>query len=176
MKKYLFEFDDLGFRPLLDSDVDYLIQLDCDPEIKKFFPGGALTKDKIPEKLKEYQDKYNKYGYGCYLVFELKNDKFIGRAGMSDLDTGETEVGYLIVKELWGKGFATRIVKALLNWCKHNLHKDRVIAFTPVEHKASERVMQKAGMRYLKKATMPNVPGECVVYEYKFYYNSNLTD
>lgn len=168
MPKYLFELDGLGFRPLQDSDVDYLIRLDCDPDIKKFFPGGALTCDKIPAKLKEYQDKYNKQGYGCYLVFELKNDNFVGRAGMADLDTGETEVGYLIVKELWGRDYATRIVKALLYWCQQNLKKDKVIAFTPIEHKASERVMQKAGMQYLKTTVMPNVPGECVVYEYKF--------
>lgn len=172
MNKYLFKFDNLGFRPVLDSDIDYLIRLDCDPDIKKFFPGGALTEDKIPAKIKEYQDKYKKQGYGCYLVFDLLDDKFIGRAGISDLESGETEVGYLIVKELWGKEYATRIVRALLDRCKNNLHKDKVIAFTPVDHKASERVMQKAGMTYATTKPMPNVPGECVIYE--FYLNKAM--
>lgn len=163
MGDYLFDFDDLGFRPIIESDVEYLIKLDCDPEVKKFFPKGALAKDQIPAKIKEYQDEYKKLGYGYYLVFDLQSGKFIGRAGMSELDTGETEVGYLIVKELWQRGYATRVLEALLNWCNNNLQKDKVIAYTSVDHKASERVMQKAGMSYVRTALMPD---ECVIYEY----------
>ena len=81
------------------------------------------------------------------------------------MDNGETEIGYLITKELWNKGYATKILMALLDWCKRNLKKKRVIAFTPVEHKASERVMQKAGMTFLKIDIMKGV--NCVIYEYK---------
>lgn len=164
--KYLFEYDGLGSRPVLESDIDYLIKLDCDPEVKKFFPGGALSVDKIPDKIKEYQDRYKHQGYGVYLVFDLKTNQFIGRGGISDLATGETETGYLIVKELWGKGYATRILKALLNWAEKNLNKDRIIAFAPVDHKASIKVMQKAGMRFVETKIMQHISVECDLYEY----------
>lgn len=49
---FLFEFDNLGFRTIQESDVDLLIKLDADPEVKAFFPGGALSEDQIPKKLK----------------------------------------------------------------------------------------------------------------------------
>lgn len=163
---YLFEYDGLGFRLVCDSDIDYLIKLDCDPEVKSFFPGGALSEKEVPNKIKEYKDKYKKQGYGCYLVFDTKTKEFIGRAGFSDLETGETEAGYLVVKELWGKGCATRVLKALLDYAKTNLKKDKIIAFTPVKHEASIKVMQKAGMKYVETKVMPHITTECVVYEY----------
>ncbi len=165
---YLFESDDLGFRAICDSDINYLIKLDCDPEIKSFFPGGALLEDEVPNKIQEYKNKFKIQGYGCYLVFDIKTKEFIGRAGFSDLETGETEVGYLIVKELWGKGYATRILKALLHFAESSLKKDRIIAFTPTKHEASIKVMQKAGMQYVETKVMPHIAIECVVYEYKF--------
>lgn len=164
--KYLFEYDGLGFRPVSHTDIDILVRLDCDPEVKKFFPGGALLPEAIPDKIKEYQEKYEKQGYGCFIVFDTKTNQFIGRAGLSDLASGETEVGYLIVKELWGRGYATRILKSLLDWAKNHLMKDRIIAFTPIDHQASIRVMQKAGMKYVETKVMPHISVECDVYEY----------
>ena len=33
---YLFEADSLGFRPFIESDLDYLLMLDADPETMRF--------------------------------------------------------------------------------------------------------------------------------------------
>ena len=78
-----------------------------------------------------------------------------------------TEVGYVILKKYWGQGFGTRILKALLTWAKQNMHKDKVIAFTPVDHVASKRVMQKVGMVYIGNDIMKGV--EWVIYEYPLF-------
>tara|TARA_R110000868_G_scaffold392051_3_gene662538 strand:+ start:200 stop:712 length:513 start_codon:yes stop_codon:yes gene_type:complete len=166
MDKYFFKYDDLGFKLITNNDTEDLIRIDCDPEVRSFFPDGTVNKEDIPSRIKKYQEDYNKQGYGCFLVFNLKNGNLIGRAGMTDLDSGETEVGYLIVKELWGKGYATKILKAILHWCKGNLKKDKIIAYTPTNHTASIRVMQKSGMQYLETKVMPHISKECVVYAY----------
>src|SRR5262245_48704835 len=141
-QSYLFEIDGLGFRPITEDDLDYLLLLDADPEIRSFFPGGAQSQKEIEEKIKRYKKEYDERGYGALLVFELDSGEFIGRAGFGDIESGETEVGYLVLKKYWGKGYATRILRALLAWAKKNLKKDKIIAFTPVNHTASERVMQ----------------------------------
>lgn len=98
------------------------------------------------------------------MVFNTQSDEFIGRAGFGDTETGEIEVGYLVLKKFWGQGYATRILKALLSWAKENINRDKVIAFTPVTHLASEKVIQKAGMAFSRKGIMKGV--ECVIYEY----------
>jgi [ribosomal protein S5]-alanine N-acetyltransferase len=91
----------------------------------------------------------------------LDSDKCVGRAGFADIENDQIEVGYVILKEHWGKGLASRILKVLLAWAKENIQKDKIIAFTPVNHIASERVMQKAGMVFVKQDIMKGV--NCVI-------------
>lgn len=162
---YLIKVDHLGFRPFIESDLENLLMLDTDPETMSFFPGGARTPEEIANNIKKYIKEYKEKGYGVFIVFDTSTGKFIGRAGFSDIENGETEVGYLVLKKYWGKGYASRILKILLAWAKDNLHKDKIIAFTPVDHLASERVMQKAGMIFSRKGIMKGV--DCVVYEFK---------
>lgn len=162
---YLFAADHLGFRPILESDIDYLLMLDADTETMSFFPGGPRSIDEIKNNIQKYIDFYQKKGYGIYLIFDIVSGEFIGRAGFGDIESGETEVGYLILKKHWGKGYGSRILKILLDWAKHNIKKDKIIAFTPLNHLASERVMQKAGMVFIRNGIMKGV--ECVIYEFK---------
>lgn len=165
MKPHLFEVDNLGFRPVNLDDLPYLLLIDTDPEIRNFFPNGSETRDQIKQKLEKYIRDYSDKGYGALLVFDTRSGEFIGRAGFGDIETGEIEVGCLVLKNFWGQGYATRILKVLLAWAKDNIKKDKIIAFTPVDHLASEKVMQKAGMVFSKRGIMKGV--ECVIYEYK---------
>ena len=77
------------------------------------------------------------------------------------------EFRYVVLKKYWGKGLASRILNVLLKWAKNNIQRDKIIAFTPISHIASERVMQKAGMVYSGRHIMKGV--ECVLYEYNLW-------
>lgn len=163
-QSFLFEADNFGFRPVTDSDLNYFQMLDADPETMSFFPSGVRSTQEIQDKIKKYVAGYKKNGYGVFLVFDLTSGKFIARAGFDDIESGEIEVGYVVLKEYWGKGLASRILNVLLRWAKNNIQRDKIIAFTPTNHIASERVMQKAGMVYSGRHIMKGV--ECVLYEY----------
>lgn len=163
-QSYLFEADNFGFRPFVESDIDYLLMLDADPETMSFFPGGARTRQEIENNIKKYISGYNENGYGTFIIFDTRTEEFIGRAGFGDIESGETEVGYLVLKKFWGKGYASGVLKILLEWAKTNIKKDKIIAFTPIDHIASEKVMQKAGMTFSRKGIMKGV--DCVIYEY----------
>lgn len=164
-QSFLFTTDNLGFRPVIESDTTYFNLLDADPETMSFFPGGPRAAEEIEAKVKEYIRYYQKNNYGVFLVFDLTSGEFIGRAGFAETENAEIEVGYLIVKKHWGKGYASRILKALLAWAMVNINQSRIIAFTPVLHTASEKVMQKANMTFVTRGIMKGV--ECVIYEYK---------
>lgn len=164
-QSYLIKADNLEFRPFVESDLDYLLMLDSDPETMRFFPDGVRSRQQIENNIKKYITAYNEKGYSTFMVFDIHTDEFIGRAGFGDIETGEIEVGYLVLKKYWGKGYASSILKILLVWAKNNIKKDKIIAFAPVDHIASERVMQKADMIFSRKGIMKGV--ECVIYEYK---------
>lgn len=70
-----------------------------------------------------------------------------------------------MLDEYRGKGYATEMLKTLLSWAKNHIQTDRILAIAATTHPASERVMQKAGMTFLKKDKIDNV--ESFVYEYR---------
>jgi RimJ/RimL family protein N-acetyltransferase len=103
-------------------------------------------------------------GFGEFSITDLKTNEFLGRAGFAELNNGEIEVGYLLLKEYWGKGIASEALSTLLGWAGKALSVPRILAFTPINHHASIGVMKKAGMRYLKTESSHGV--ECIFYEY----------
>jgi RimJ/RimL family protein N-acetyltransferase len=62
--------------------------------------------------------------------------------------TGEVELGYRLLRTEWGKGLATEVSRAWLDFGRHRLGLDRVIAFTHRENAPSLAVMERLGMRF----------------------------
>ena len=57
------------------------------------------------------------------------------------------------------------MLKVLLSWAKDHIHKERIFAIAAINHVASERIMQKAGMIFSKRDKVDNI--DCLIYEYK---------
>lgn len=151
---------------LEDGDLQNLVKLDTDPEVRAFFPDGVSTPELLREKIAKSRASFLERGFGEFSMTELKSDRFIGRAGFAGLEDGEIEVGYLLLKEYWGQGLASEALVALLGWAGKSLSVPRILAYAPVDHHASLGVMRKAGMRYLKKDFAHGV--NCKFYEYPF--------
>jgi len=105
-------------------------------------------------------------GYGPYFMVRKVDDAVVGEIG-ADLDGATAQVGYTVVEPSWGQGYATEALRALLAHLLADPRIDRVVAETLVEHAASRRVMEKAGMR-LHGRRVGEVDGEqaeLVVYQ-----------
>lgn len=162
--EYLLSSERLGFRLLEDGDFENLKKLDMNPEVRAHFPDGVLTPDQIKHRAAKNKVNYQKNGFGDFGVIELKSGEFAGRAGFGFIEGGEIEVGYVFLKEFWGRGFAQESLRALLSWAKQNLDAPRIVAYAPRQHVASINVMKKSGMRYLKSDSMRGV--DCDFFEY----------
>ncbi len=147
---YSFTSQRLGYRPVRTSDFDDLLKLDSDPEVRAFFPNGTLNskqlKEKIAKDIAYYQDKK----FGILIAIELTTGEMVGRCGFGEISTGEIEVGYVFFKKFWGQGLASEALSTLLEWAQKNIKIDKIIAYAPMDHVASHRVMEKSGMKYFK--------------------------
>ena len=77
--------------------------------------------------------------------------------------TCEPELGYRLRREVWGQGYATEGSRALVDKAFGELGVERVYASTMAVNVASRRVMEKAGMRYVRTfdADWPvRIPGD----------------
>jgi RimJ/RimL family protein N-acetyltransferase len=99
-------------------------------------------------------------GFTPWFVTRRDNGLVVGEMGYSlDAPSATATLGYSIVAPSWGLGYATDGLRALLE----HLHGDprvRVMqARTMVTHRASRRVMEKAGMQ-LSGHQIDEVDGE----------------
>lgn len=60
----------------------------------------------------------------------------------------ETELGYRLKKAVWGRGFATEGAIALIEKGFLKLRGAKVVAYTMAVNTRSQRVMEKAGLRF----------------------------
>lgn len=161
--EYIFTSERLGYRLLKESDFNDYLTLDSNPEVRAFFPNGTLDAEKVKKNIKKNIDFFKSNGFGVFIAIELSTGEFVGRCGFGEIPSGEIEVGYVFLPKFWGRGLATEALIALIQWAKENIHStDIIIAFTPVDHTASQRVMQKAGMEIYKKDIKDG--DECVFY------------
>lgn len=150
MNKYLIKTNRIGLRLLESDDFTYLYPLESDPEVKEFFPDGARDRSKTDDMINRFMMAYVENGLPCFMLFELESNEFIGRAGFGLTESGEIEVGYVLHKKFWGKGFASEAVTALLEYAKEHIQVDYIVAYADTGNRGSTRVMEKCGMTYYK--------------------------
>jgi RimJ/RimL family protein N-acetyltransferase len=73
--------------------------------------------------------------------------ELIGGIGFGRRPTGETELGYWLVRRHWGRGYATEAGRALLATARHGLRLKRLDAGHFLDNPASGRVLEKLGFK-----------------------------
>lgn len=92
-------------------------------------------------------EKRNAYEFAVFLQGE---ESFIGFAGIligyhfSKIKHGE--IGYFLLPQYWGKGFATEIAETLTDLCFRELKMHKVVASCNANNSPSEKIMKKIGM------------------------------
>jgi len=112
-----------------------------------FAPCSTLegTKGFVHMHMRGYLQNPDFYGWAITL-----DGVIIGSIALFDVDTDDesAEIGYTIGSRWWGKGYATEAVKAVVDFALHEVGFHRIQATYNPENKASEKVLQKAGLRY----------------------------
>lgn len=163
MQQYMIKTKRLGLRLLQKNDLDHLVELNSDPDVRFFFPNGVQNREETETRMHEFISFYEEYALPNFMIFDLESSEFVGRAGFGPLDN-EIEVGYVLHKKFWGKGLASETLTALLQYAEENLDTEFIIAYAPETHSASQRVMQKCGMKFFKNALVQGI--SCNFYRY----------
>lgn len=143
--------DRLCLRPIHLDDFHALCPLETDADVRRYFPEGILSIEKIAKELDRYLKEWHTLGFGMFGIFEKESRRFIGRGGFAKRPIdGDIEFGYLLLKPYWDQGLATEAAKILLEWGLKQIQTNRIIAFARIDHAESRRVLEKCGMKYYK--------------------------
>lgn len=85
-----------------------------------------------------------------FAVFPKDGGPFVGFADIEIISRNDSggcgEIGYFLLPEFWGNGFATEIANALMEICFAHLNLHRVFARCNANNIQSEQIMKKIGM------------------------------
>lgn len=148
----MLETERLLIRKFTLDDLDKLIELRSDAEVIKYLGGRRMQNpESIEKRLRFYIDCYAKFGYGMCAMIWKETGEMIGWSGLQPLEeTGETEVGYGMIKEFWGRGIGFECARVWLEYGFNQAGAERIVAVAVPENRGSWRIMEKCGMKYEK--------------------------
>lgn len=142
----------LILRPLTRGDVDDLVALDTDPEVRRYVEDGEPVDPSHAAAMIEHWNLLAQRhpGYGFWAAVDRRARRFLGwfhlRPGEGD-DELAPELGYRLRRAVWGQGYATEGSRALIDHAFGTLGVHSVYAETMVVNRGSRRVMERVGMR-----------------------------
>jgi len=114
--------------------------------------------------------EWSRWGCGPYLVCSRQDGTLLGSTGLAFESRETASTGYVFARDAWGHGYATESLRAMIALGKL-FGIVRLYAICHVDHRASWRVMEKAGLTregVLPRHTVfPNIgPYACDVLSY----------
>jgi RimJ/RimL family protein N-acetyltransferase len=99
----------------------------------------------------------------AWVTTRIAEDQVIGMIELR-IDGLRAELGYVLVRAAWGRGYMTELVQTLTQMALHEIPVARVSAVCDVDNVASARVLEKSGLvregRLRRYMTHPNVSAE----------------
>jgi len=157
----------LTLRWLEPGDEDILLAVWNDPAfIRHVGDRGIRTVEQASEALANGPLKlYAELGYGPYRVSLTDSDEPVGICGLFKrgyLD--DPDIGFALLPDYWGKGFAYEAATAVLNHACHGLGLRRVTAIVSSGNTTSIRLIEKLGLRFEAMVTIPGDEKELCLY------------
>ncbi len=120
-------------------------------EATELFPDFGL--DTPAERAKMWIDRilerYDEKTYGFQWLYLKDTKELVGQCGLllQEVDgIQELEVGYHILPQHWGKGYAPEAAKLFMNYAAQNQLAESIISIIDVRNDNSRRVAEKNGL------------------------------
>jgi ribosomal-protein-alanine N-acetyltransferase len=164
----------LLIREILPGDIDCLLEIYRDDQNMKFIPNSNFnwTRERLKDKYQKINQDY-KNGFGIFAVQIKDNGKIIGEAGLfnSFQDSTHLELGYILNKRFWRKGYGSEIAISLIDYGFITLNLDKITARMFKQNLASIRLSEKCGMKLIQQDHAQKVKE---YFEYEIYNSNKL--
>lgn len=144
----------LILRPFKVSDfADYHRQLTSDVEVmRNLLPGKALSREEAELFFNRFFEHWKVHQFGVWILRDKESGELIGQCGLRWCYkySPEIEMVYAIAKSHWGKGIACEAALASIRYGFEQLNSNKIMAIAAPTNLASQRVMQKIGLKYDK--------------------------
>lgn len=155
----------LRLPPLSLDDLDISTEILTDPDVMRFV-GDVMTPQEAEAELSTAIKRCGGGAIGIWCISNIQTDEKFGTVfflplpvEIDDTDwslfdstnynlfpTGDFEIGYILKKSAWGKGFATEAAARLLRYAFEHTPLTEIVACIDDENERSRKALKKIGM------------------------------
>lgn len=133
------------------DDLNDVAAIFSNPRVMKYLGQSCkpLSREETREILESMIRFWQNKGYGRMAIISKENNKLIGVAGLRYFQDNP-ELFYLLDEPYWGKGLATEVARAILEYGFETFDFPRIIAIARPANAATLKVLDKLGMSFEK--------------------------
>ena len=146
------ETERLILREIIPTDDERLFVLDSDPEVHRYLGNNPVKEiQQVRDYIQFIRQQYIDFGIGRWAVIEKESNLFIGWSGIKYYNFPINnhvhfyELGYRLIPEFWGKGYATESARAWIKYGFENFETQKMYAMTDIHNQNSKNVLTKVG-------------------------------
>jgi RimJ/RimL family protein N-acetyltransferase len=147
--KAVLETARLRLQEMVPHDIDFIAAMLGDAEVTRYYE-RTFTRADAEAWLGRQLDRYARDGHGLWLVIHREGDNPVGQVGLAMQEvegTSHPEIGWLLHRPFWGKGYATEAAMATRDAAFKRWGYKRAISLIRPVNEPSRRVAQRIGMR-----------------------------
>ncbi|MFY2563218.1 GNAT family N-acetyltransferase [Corallococcus terminator] len=154
----------LILRPTAREDFEGFVALMADPESSRHI-GGLQPRSVVWRAMCSMAGSWTLQGFGMFSVLERSTGRWVGRVGPWQPEGWPgTEVGWALLRDAWGKGYATEAASAAMDWaCDHLGWTDIIHSIAP-DNVGSQEVARRLGATLRGPGKLP-APMESTIVE-----------
>ena len=163
-----FETVRLLLRPTSYEDAPFILELLNTPEWLQFIGDRNVKTIKAAEEYisTRMMPQLQRLGYGNYTVIRKSDGAKLGSCGLYDREGLEgIDIGFAFLKEYGGQGYAFEAASKVKEAAFHVFGIKQINAITTKDNFASQKLLEKLGLKYTKLVKLPNDDEELMFYE-----------
>ncbi len=139
----------LVLREMVPQDLDFVAAMLGNPDVARHYE-RVFTRADAQAWLDRQLHRYANDGHGLWLALERDTGRPVGQIGLAMQEVEgvrRPEIGWLLDRPFWGKGYATEAGAASRDAAFERWGYPQVISLIRPENEPSRRVAERLGMR-----------------------------
>lgn len=131
-------------------DIENVASLYGDYEVMSML-GGSWTLAQTQVEVKKQSQHWTKHGFGPWIVRHAISNRFVGLSALLQErieESTEVHIGYVLMREFWGQGFATELARAITDVGFSVVNCPSLVCYTVPTNLRARRVVEKAGFSF----------------------------
>ncbi|HEV8445266.1 MAG TPA: GNAT family N-acetyltransferase [Gemmatimonadaceae bacterium] len=163
MSNVILETKRLRLRELAPTDLDFVASMLGDADVMRYYP-RRLDRAGAQVWMERQQMRYERDGHGLWLVLDRETGEPIGQVGLVTQELKGLprptypEIGYLLHRSYWHRGFATEAALAVRDYAFHTRGYDQVISLIRAVNQPSQAVARRLGMSIIAETEFAGTP------------------